>query len=298
MIKNNMRILLLTVLSISSTAYAQESERISKTLKITQNSAASVNQSNLTVQKVASEEIDQSYFDHSAFDNLLQKYVKPIQGSTAVDYSGFQQDKAILTSYIETLSLVTMDDFDNWPTNHQLAFLINVYNAATIELILTEYPELDSIRDIRSPWKQKFINLFGDMISLDNVEHDMIRGSDRYNDPRIHFAVNCASIGCPALLGNAYRGDILDQQLEASTKAFLSDNSRNYVDNDRLYLSNIFKWYRGDFEKGWRDADGLAEFVALYGDAMDLSADQKEALLSGDLKIKHTSYDWNLNSAK
>ena len=125
----------------------------------------------------------------------------------------------------------------------------------------------------------------------------MIRGSERYNDPRIHFAVNCASIGCPALLDKAYRGEVLDAQLEESTIAFLSDSSRNYADNQRIYLSNIFKWYRKDFEKGWRGANDLTSFIALYSGALKLSDAQKVGLSEGRYKIKHLSYDWALNKS-
>jgi len=239
-----------------------------------------------------------SYFNHTSFDLLLEKNVKPIQGSTQLDYAAFKKDEALLQSYLEKLSEVDQAQFDAWPKNHQLAFLINAYNAGTIALILTHYPNLKSIRDIRSPWGQKFVNLFGKKFSLDNIEHDMIRKSGRYKDPRIHFAVNCASIGCPALAAHAYRGDILDEQLEKSTKSFLLDRSRNFVDGDKIRVSNIFKWYRKDFAKGWRDANSLAEFLALYSTSLDLDDKQLIALRSGRLKIKHTSYDWKLNAAK
>ena len=121
-------------------------------------------------------------------------------------------------------------------------------------LILTAYPNLDSIRDIgfwfRSPWRKKFIPLFGEQVSLDNIEHDMIRGSGLYNEPRIHFAVNCAAIGCPGLQAEAYQGSKLEQQLEAGTRLFLSDSSRNYHADGRLFIPSLFDWYDEDFMMG------------------------------------------------
>lgn len=234
-------------------------------------------------------------FDHSAFDQLLQNHVKPITGSSAVDYAGFKKDRAILQNYLQSLATVSQETFDGWSIDHQLAFLINAYNAGTIELILARYPNIKSIRQISSPWGKKFVSLFGKKFSLDNIEHDMIRG-DRYNEPRIHFAVNCASIGCPPLLNAAYKGETLDAQLEASTQLFLSDKSRNFYDGKRLNISKIFSWYRKDFEQGWRGANSLAEFLSLYRESLSLNETQVRVLLNGDIKIKSTSYDWNLNT--
>jgi len=252
---------------------------------------AQENGSSLTETKVA------AHGDHSVFDGLLAKHVKPIDGSSQVDYDGFAADRSILKTYIASLAKVSRPEFDAWPLDHQLAFLINAYNANTIELILTRYPDIKSIRNIKSPWKQKFVSLFGDKVSLDNIEHDMIRGSDRYNDPRIHFAVNCASIGCPPLLNAAFVGEKLEKQLEDSTRKFLNDQSRNYWDGDVLYVSNIFKWYRKDFGKGWRGAQNLSHFLSLYPEALNLNDAQQSALRNGRVRIKHTSYDWKLNKA-
>lgn len=234
-------------------------------------------------------------FDHSAFDTLLQNHVKPITGSSAVDYAGFKKDRAALQAYLKSLSTVSQEVFDGWSRDHQLAFLINAYNAGTVELILTRYPNIKSIRQISSPWGKKFVSLFGKKVSLDHIEHGLIRG-DRYNEPRIHFAVNCASIGCPPLLNAAYKGEALDAQLEASTKLFLSDKSRNFYDGKRLNVSKIFSWYRKDFEQGWGGANSLSEFLSLYKESLSLTDAQTSALVNGDIKIKSTSYDWDLNT--
>lgn len=296
MIKLSLGLSIATILIFPSGANAQDIVEAQNIVELQSTDEA---QSVSTISSASEFEppivIEDAHFDHRAFDALLQKYVTPITGSSVVNYHGFASDRPALQNYLASLARVSQDEFDGWPLNHQLAFLINAYNAGTIELILTRYPDIKSIRQISSPWGQKFVSLFGDNVSLDTIEHGLIRG-DRYNEPRIHFAVNCASIGCPPLLNAAYRGDTLDEQLDASTKLFLSDKSRNYLDGDRIYVSKIFKWYEKDFEQGWGDANSLGEFLALYKDALGLSNDQVVSLRNGDIKIKTTSYDWKLNS--
>ncbi len=208
-------------------------------------------------------------FDHTQWDILLAKYVRVQEDGkkTSVNYGGIAEEKAALTGYLKQLTRVTHDRFDQWPKAEQLAFLINAYNARTVELILTKYPDLKSIKDLgslfRSPWKKKFFSLLGEKRSLDDLEHGMIRGAGRYNDPRIHFALNCASLGCPALKNQAYRGDILEEQLEEATILFLSDRSRNRLNDNILEISSLFKWYRQDFESGWRGAKRLPQLAKL-----------------------------------
>ena len=131
--------------------------------------------------------------------------------ASRVDYSAFQKNQKVLQAYLASMSAVSRSEFDSWTKDQQLAFLINAYNAWTIEFVLSAYPDIKSIKDLgsffSSPWKKEFINLLGETRSLDNIEHTLIRGSGRYNEPRIHFAVNCASIGCPALLNRAYTAE-------------------------------------------------------------------------------------------
>ena len=243
-------------------------------------------------------------FNHKTWDNLLQQHVKVIDSgkATQVDYRGLAKSHSILTGYLDTLSAISQTDFDTWTKSDQLAFLINAYNGWTVELILSRYPDLTSIKDLgslfQSPWKKKFIPLFGKQLSLDDIEHGLIRGSGRYNDPRIHFAVNCASIGCPALKNRAYRGEILDQQLEEATTSFLTDRSRNRLRNKTLEVSSIFKWYRDDFEKGWRQANTLGQFFALYSESLGLDAETRKSVAAGKFGIDFLDYDWQLNDVK
>jgi len=245
-------------------------------------------------------------FDHSAWDQLLQRHVVAFDdgNATAVDYAGFLASRADLKEYLAALSTVSDDEFEAWPRDDQLAFLINVYNAWTVELILTAYPNLASIRDLgsvlRSPWKLRFIPLFGGERTLDEVEHHMIRGADGgyagYDEPRIHFAVNCASIGCPALLPEAFNGAELERQLDVATRAFLSDHTRNRWASDAMEISSIFRWYRDDFERGWGGAHSLGGFLKLYADELGVPAAERTVLANEEIPIKFLKYDWSLNS--
>lgn len=240
-----------------------------------------------------------SVFDHANWNQLLAHNIVTAGASTQVDYAGMDKQSGLLQQYLDSLSSVKKVDFDRWAKPDQLAFLLNAYNAWTVKLVLSDYKNIESIKDLgsifQSPWKKSFIPLFGDEVSLDHIEHTLIRGSERYNDPRIHFAANCASIGCPALRNEAYSGEQLDKQLEEQAQHFLSDSTRNFAKDDRVNLSSIFKWYRGDFEAGWRDTYELSEFLLLYANELSLTATQIEALEIDDLDIKFLDYDWNLN---
>ncbi|MBP9148659.1 MAG: DUF547 domain-containing protein [Rhodoferax sp.] len=240
----------------------------------------------------------------SDWDALLKKHVRPLRGgqATEVDYAGFATDRTRLQTWLAGQTKVARVEFDRWGNAEQLAFLINAYNAWTIELVLTGYPRIASIKDlgsfIQSPWKKSFIPLLGETRSLDDIEHGLIRGSGRYNEPRIHFAVNCASIGCPALRAQAYNAAQLEAQLEDATRQFLSDRSRNRFESGELRVSSIFKWYRKDFEQGWRNARSLGQFLALHSTSLGLSAEVASRAAAGQLDIEFLDYDWKLNGVR
>jgi len=219
--------------------------------------------------------------------------------STHVNYQGFANKEQMLDAYLSELSRVKRTEFMRWDDAEQLAFLINAYNASTVKLILTEWPGIESIKDIgsffSSPWRKEFISLLGETRSLDEIEHDLIRGSGQYRDPRIHFAVNCASIGCPALRAEAYVGERLDAQLDNQTRLFLSDRSRNRMAGKTLELSSIFSWYREDFEKGWKGFQRLEDFLLSYSESLGLSQVMKDKLRTGNAEIDFLDYDWRLN---
>lgn len=242
-------------------------------------------------------------FDHGAWGQLLRRHVVPATDAsgTSVNYAGLQGDKDALQHYLAQLAAVTEADFLRWPSAERLAFLINAYNAWTVQLVLSEYPEITSIKEIGgwfgSPWDKAIAPLLGRTRTLDEIEHQMIRGSGQFDEPRIHFAVNCASVGCPALRPEAYTADHLEDQLEDQTTAFLRDRSRNAWRDDRLHVSPIFKWYRADFHSGWRGHDSLSAFLASYASALDLTPAQKKKLAAGDVRIHFSTYDWTLNDS-
>ncbi|ALQ10022.1 hypothetical protein D172_018210 (plasmid) [Pseudoalteromonas sp. Bsw20308] len=238
---------------------------------------------------------------HDSWNTLLNKHVVAINHnhSTEVDYAAIKREHAQLKMYLDSLTAVTQSEFDAWEKPKQLAFLINAYNAWTVELILTKYPDLKSIKELgsffSSPWSKEFIPLLGKTRSLDDIEHGLIRGSGKYNDPRIHFAVNCASIGCPALREEAYTATDLESQLQEQTVRFLSDMTRNMAQENTLSLSSIFKWYGDDFEKGFRGANTLQQFFLQYSDALKLIPAQQKALKNDDMEVKFLDYNWDLN---
>ena len=240
-------------------------------------------------------------FDHTAWDKLLRENITVINGGqvTQVDYDGFLDQRSELQEYLMNLSEIQKVDFDGWDEGKRLAFLINAYNAWTIELVLTRYPNLRSIRQIGllpiSAWRKDIVELFDTKYSLDEVEHGMIRAEGIYNEPRIHFAVNCAAIGCPALRPEAFVGEKLEEQLEESTKLFLADKTRNYSDGGKLYISSVFDWYGEDFEKGWQGINSVAQFLYLYAEELRLDEEMKEKLFTNQLELHYLKYDWNLN---
>ena len=222
---------------------------------------------------------------HTAFSKVLQHHV---QGAK-VDYASLKENPAGLNAYLDSLAAVDESQFKAWTENQQISFLINLYNAATLKLIIDHYP-VKSIKDIgslfSSPWKRKEVRLFGKKETLDHIEHGLLR--KKYIEPRIHFAVNCASIGCPNLRAEAFTADQLDEQLDEQGKAFLSDRSRNRLENGVLYLSPIFDWFSEDF----KESGGVAKFVAPY-----LPEADQETAAAGKVKIKYTKYDWSLNKS-
>lgn len=235
---------------------------------------------------------------HSQWDALLKKHVESVSNAQAtwVDYRGFAAERAALKDYLAALSAVSSSQYDAWSKPQKLAFLVNAYNAFTVEFILTEYPHLKSIRDLgsflRSPWKKRFFTLLGGQRSLDDIEHDMIRAPGVFDEPRIHMAVNCASIGCPALRTEAYVAERLDSQLEDAVTAFLSDRSRNRASADALSVSKLFDWYGADFE---RQAGSVAKWLARYADRLTDDPSLRSMIAEAKLRVRFLDYDWALN---
>ena len=247
-------------------------------------------------------------FDHShaAWSGLLKKHTVVIDSGKAsqVRYAEIAKDRAALKTYLETLSKVSEADFKSWSKNQQLAFLLNAYNAHMVEKILLRYPNIKSVWDygklIGNPFKDKFFKLFGRKFSLDNIEHDTIRAKGVYDDPRIHMAVNCASIGCPMLREEAFVADKLDAQLEEQVVRALSDKTRNRYNaaSNALEVSEIFKWYSVDFTSGLKGIKSREQFFAKYANLLTDNAEHQKIIRDGKAEIRHLDYDWGLNDAK
>jgi Protein of unknown function, DUF547 len=242
-------------------------------------------------------------FDHgyTAWEALLRKHVRWLSDNkqSRVDYRGLLAERDALRQVLTSWSAVSAAAFAGFSREQQMAFLINAYNGFTVELILTRYPDLKSIKDlgniVQSAWKKKFFRLLDDERHLDWIEHEQLR--PRYADPRVHAAVNCASIGCPALRPEAFTPGRLEAQLDDGMLRFLADRTRNRFAGGKAEISSIFKWFKEDFEKGHKGFRRVEDLLARYADQLADAPADRERLRSGAVTISHLDYDWSLNDA-
>jgi len=213
---------------------------------------------------------------HAQFTDILQARV----ADGAVDYAALKADEQALNDYLDTLAAVPEAQFKTWTEAQQIAFLANLYNASTLRLILDHYP-LKSIKKIGSifkgPWDQPAVRLFGETITLNNLEHDILRKD--YKEPRLHMALVCAAKGCPPLRSEAYTAEKLDKQLDDQSRTFLSSPAGLLIDRKKgvASISSIFKWYGSDFPS-------VPAFI-----------EEQTGESTDGLKIRYLSYDWSLN---
>ncbi len=226
-------------------------------------------------------------FSHTIYSELLTKYVIPDE--ERVNYSGLKQDEGILDQYLKHIANANLERLAR---DEQMALLINAYNAYTLKLILEHYPGLTSIRNIRAPWSTKRYKVGRHSLSLDDIEHGLLR--PLYKDPRVHFALNCASIGCPTLQPWAYNGTDVDHQLDLITKQFVQNARHVKLDGNTLFLSSILNWYNDDFINPTfqGSANTLPEYIATYA---DLPLKQLIMKHGENLTVKFLDYDWGLN---
>ncbi len=232
------------------------------------------------------------------FNKVLENYVVKAGATTQVKYTDLLKNPADLNTYIKEVEGVTKAEYNGWSEPQKLSFLFNSYNALTLKLILQNLEknkDLKSIKKIggflQNPWKIKFFNFLGKQSFLDEIEQDIARKN--FDEPRLHFAFNCASIGCPSLLTTAFTAEKLNDQLEQATKAFLADSTRNSVSkkNNTLQLSSIFKWYKSDFEDS-KKYGPMKRFLLKY---FPFDAEDRKKFEADQLDIKYLDYNWNLN---
>lgn len=219
--------------------------------------------------------------DNHIYASLLKKHVK----NSHVDYDGFKKDEPLLDLYLAVLSGTPASLLSE---NDQFAFYINAYNAFTIKLVLTKYPGINSIKEIgglfSNAWNLKFILLQGRTVTLDYIEHQILR--PKFKDPRVHFAINCASKSCPPLRDEPYDGKHLENQLDDQANSFINNNKNTFIKDGTLFVSRIFKWFEEDF------SNNPLMFIRQYA-----SKELRQALdASGqNLKLSFLDYDWSLN---
>lgn len=220
--------------------------------------------------------------EHALWDDLLSKHV---DDKGKVNYKAFVEDSSRLNRYLDLLS--SNPPAAEWTRNERLAYWINAYNAFTVKLIINNYP-VKSIRDLHpslsipllnTVWHLKFFKIGGQDMNLNSIEHQILRKD--FDEPRIHFAIVCASKSCPKLLNRAFIASEIEAQLHAQAKAFVNDNFRNKISTDKIELSKIFSWFKGDFTK----KVSLIDFLNQYSDTP----------IKKDVKVRYLKYDWSLN---
>ncbi len=240
------------------------------------------------VKKVSGQAVDisalgstqQALIKHDLWDEILNRYVE-VDGN--VKYGELLNNQIELDEYLSRLS--QNPPGKNWNIHEQLAYWINAYNAFTVKLILNHYP-LESIKDIssglpmiNSPWDIKFFKIGGVDFDLNTIEHQILRKLD---EPRIHFAINCASYSCPVLRKEAYTAEQLETQLEHQTSVFINNPNKNKINQKETYISKIFDWFSSDFDSLGGDNALLKKYHSEFNDKND---------------IQYMDYDWSLNKA-
>ncbi|WP_255452806.1 DUF547 domain-containing protein [Aquimarina sp. RZ0] len=215
----------------------------------------------------------QQPLSHAIWDQIL---LINVSDDGKVNYKGFMRDSSQLYEYFAYLS--DNAPTERWSKEEKLAYWINAYNAYTIKLIIDNYP-INSIKDIKDPWDKKFFKIDGVLYSLNELEHKILR---KLNDPRIHFAINCASFSCPVVWNRAFTARNVDKALDTQTRNFINDPLRNTITNEVVEVSKIFSWFKKDFKIGGGDAKS---FINKYS----------EIKIDKQPKKGYKKYNWSLN---
>ncbi|MGK2740967.1 DUF547 domain-containing protein [Tepidicaulis sp. LMO-SS28] len=232
--------------------------------------------------------------DHSAFAAILAKYARPQEsGPVLFDYAGLKaapEDMAALGAYLEDMQAITVSRLNR---DAQFSYWVNLYNALTVKVVTDHYP-VESIRDVgispglfsRGPWGAKLLSIEGREVSLDDIEHRILR--PLWQDARIHYVVNCASIGCPDLPLEPLEAAGLDARLDAAARAYIASARGARLESGKLIVSRIYDWYAEDFG----DSD-----EAVIAHLMNYAEEDFKSALGRVSRISDYEYDWSLNDA-
>ena len=264
----------------------------------------------LSFGKAVAEDTDQA-FGYDGYAIALKKYVNT-QGM--VNYRGLKAEGNRLDAFAVAIETLDPKVYDQWTDQGKIAFWLNAYNALTLKAIITHYPiqpsffaslrfPKNSIRQIPGVWDKLRFGVMGQEMTLDEIEHETLR--KQFNEPRIHMALVCAAMGCPALRNEPYTGNKLEAQFDDQTRRFLKNSLKFRIDQDEgeVYLSSIFKWFGKDFVKtyntdgkfaGYSETEGaVLSFVSQY-----LGEQERRYLVTGEYDIDYLDYDWSLNEQK
>ncbi|TDI88536.1 MAG: DUF547 domain-containing protein [Candidatus Dadabacteria bacterium] len=270
-------------------------------------------QNSFTIISYGLEEVKTDSFDHSyaTYNSLLKRYVI----NARVNYEGFINSRAEFETFLRALGSVDENVFESWTEEQRLAFWINAYNAFTIKAIIDHYPikrsftlvgifyaPSDSILQIKGVWTKLQFRALGNMVTLEEIEHETLR--KKFNEPRIHMAINCASISCPDLRNEAYTPEKLEEQLADASTNFVNNPDKGVYVNEqsgKVKLSKIFKWFGDDFINNYGSKklfnnyslkeNAVLNFTSEYIESEEV----KEYLMNNKLKIGYLGYDWHLN---
>ena len=273
-------------------------------------------QNSFTIISYGLEEVKSENFDHSysTYNSLLNKYVK----NAKVNYEGFIDSRAEFKTFLKALGSVNENDYEGWTEEQKLAFWINAYNAFTIKAIIDHYPikrsfslvgifyaPSDSILQIKGVWTKLQFRAAGKMVTLDEIEHETLR--KKFNEPRIHMAINCASLSCPDLSDEAYVPERLEQQLAQASINFINNPDKGVFVNEqngKVKFSKIFKWFGDDFINNYGSKKLFNNYSLKQNAVLNFTVDYlesqqtKEYLMNNKLKIGYLGYDWHLNEQK
>lgn len=252
---------------------------------------ASIGRSDASTQQAAD-----TPFSYDLYAEVLKRYV---DDNGRIDYDALKENRESLDQFNQTFGAVPAETYAQWSDQEKIAFLINAYNAFTLQSIIDQTPMKASIRDIPGVWRIRQFDIAGERKTLDNIEHQTLRVD--FNEPRIHMALVCAAISCPVLRTEPYTGAKLDEQLEDQVNQFLNSPQGFRIDRDqnKVYLSSIFQWFGDDWKASYTPENGFsgndAERAVLNFVSQYMTPSDRTYLETGEYEIVYLDYDWSLN---